>query len=297
MYPFPVPIHFVEYKERVMIERIHNPPRKNRYKSGHGYRVAPIQSVPDEITRCILEFCDPNRYLTLGIVNKKFNYIHKGRYTSTSGHLESDTPLVNDKGECVLPRDLNIEEMARSKHLHGLIPRALDQGLRWDHFCVEEAARVDNKDFFEWLIRSDLFWLPENAYASAAFYGRTGMLEYLRSSGLGYPDGRCRYFAEKNGNLEVLEWVNGVELTEGYALSEGVKNNNLGVVKKNYNSSTHYDWIFQDSVRCGSTMVVEFFLGSGMVPVQRDLKAAIEQNRYEILEILQSWTCLQGSEE
>lgn len=251
-----------------------------------------MNAIPDEILRNVLEFCDRNRYLTLGIVNKRINSLHdeEEKNTSTMGFLESDTMLVDETGDGIFPgNETSIDALgiiAQSKHNLRLIDRAINRGLEWDHFCVEEESSKENKDFFMWLSNSDLFWLPENAYAAAAYDGKIDMMDYLLVSGFGYPDHRCKIYAKRKEDTRMEKWVERVENTDGFILSDAVKNDNIQTVVDKFGAKTNYNWILHDAVMYGSLSVVEFLLGEGIEPTERDFNTAREMRREKILEVL-----------
>jgi len=251
-----------------------------------------MNTISDDILRHVLGFCDTNRYLTLGIVNRRINSLHREeeKNTSTMGFLESDTMLVGETGKAIFPGNETAIDalgiLARSKHSLRLIDRALDRGLEWDHFCVEEESSKENKDFFIWLSNSDLFWLPENAYAAAAYDGKIDMMDYLLVSGFGYPDNRCKIIARGKGDTRLDKWIERVESTDGFMLSDAVKNDNIRTVVDKFEEKTYYNWILHDAVMYGSFSVVEFLLGEGIEPTQRDFNTAREMSREKILEIL-----------
>lgn len=236
-----------------------------------------------------MEFCDTKRYLTVGMINKQFNSIHRkeDRVTSAMGFLESGTPLVDRNGEYVFPEKDVMYTLIRSKNLHKLIPHAIDRGLEWDHFCVEEEATRGNREFFAWLSNSDLFWIPENAYASAAEAGDIELMDFFITLGLGYPDSRCKMIAERSKNKQLMDWIERMEETDGYALSEAVKRGDVYMVEKMFNKITCYSWIVQDAVRSGSSEVLYFLLESEFPPMIRDLNTAREMHRDEIILMLE----------
>lgn len=249
--------------------------------------MGPINFISDDIARHVKSFCDPYRYLSLGLVNRQFNETYKKeeRRTSTLGYIESDTSMDLDKvtgGEIIVT-------LARSKHLHHLIPREIERGIEWDHFCVETEAERGNKEFFIWLSTSDLFWLPENAYAAAAYTCNTEMMTFLLKSGFGYPDARCRTVAKKNRDVSLMKWIEETEKMDGYVLSEAVKNDDLKTVIEKYRSDTHYDWILHDAVVSGSASVVEFLIESGVEPTTRELNTSNMYDWEEVAEVLKSF--------
>ncbi len=244
--------------------------------------------VPDDVARTILGFCDPDRYLTTGVVSKSLNEAYgKNRTTCVVGFLESVSNPDEWTGPVPLGED-TLEVLARSKDRHRLIPRALAMGLEWDHFCVEKEAERGNRDFFLWLSTTDLFWLPENAYASAARAGRVDMMDFFLERGFGYPDARCDVLCSKSdSSAELRRWVEETESTGGYRLAEGVKNDDLRAVMAEINEDTEYEWMLQDAVRCGSISVVGYLVeDAGLGPSPRDVNTAVGMDRREILELL-----------
>ena len=222
-----------------------------------------------------MSFCDDSRYLTRGIVNKQFNSLYKtNKQTSDMGFIESDTEHVDKYGVTIPPSSRVMSSIAGSMDLSRLIDRAMNRGGEWDPFLVEDAAKMGNKDFFRWLYNTDFFWLPCNAYASAAEYGNLDMMKFLMYSGCGIPDRRCKIRAHENGHTHVLEWLTHIETTEVYVLSNAVSSNDIDTVINMYDSEkNHYDWILTDAIVNGSVDVFEYLLEFGLEPTKRDIRA------------------------
>ena len=264
---------------------------ERRYKQHRVEKVGEINNLSGDMKRAIMDFCAPGRYLTVGLVNREFNSLYRAneKMTSTLGFLESNTPLEYDKDNDSPPGDGIMSALRSHRRFHDLIPSALNLGIKWDHFCVEDEAFRGNKNFFYWLSKSNLFWLPENAYASAAEANDIHMMDLLMSLGLGFPDSRCRIISTRTINKDLSDWIRRVEGTDGFILSEAVKSDDLTVVMDKFSVDTSYEWILQDAVRTGSVSVVNFLLRQGLIPCERDLNAAEEMYRVEIHCILREW--------
>jgi hypothetical protein len=268
--------------------------RNNRNKRHRTEHSGPRDFIPDDIAGHIMGFCDQDRYLTVGIVNKQFNHEYGkglGKRTCTLGFLESDTVLVDNMGREVFPGDDPFSTLARSAHHHGLIHKAIDRGLEWDHFCVEDPARRGNKGFFRWIEESDLFWLPENAYSSAAYYGNTEMMDFFLSSGFGFPDKGCVRLAKESATSteELKTWIETIEKTDGYILSRAVKDNDTETVKRMYSRASRYDRILQDAIVYNFVEMVHLLISLGEDPTYRDVGTAEYMLRDDILDVLEPW--------
>lgn len=245
--------------------------------------------IPDDIAGNIMSFCDPGRYLTIGLVNKQFNLLHKDeqKVTNTLGYLESDTPLLNKDGSQVLPEPETLKGLMASKCLHRLVKRTIERGLEWDPFCVNEAAEAGYKEFFKWLERTNFFWLPDNAFASAAEEGNVDFMKFMVDSGYGFPGPMSLYIAEKNGHTSVLEWMDKLKFTKSYSLHRAIMNYDWRLVEELYQDvDTHYEWMVLDAIAIGCYNTVEVFVSVGEAPMDRDFVAAKRFNRDAILELL-----------
>ena len=245
--------------------------------------------IPDDIAGNILSFCEPGRYLTVGIVNKQFNLLHKKeqKVTTTLGYLESDTPLLTMDGSQVFPEPETLKGLMTSKCLHRLVKRTIERGLEWDPFCVNEAAEAGYKGFFKWLERTDFFWLPENAFASAAEEGNVDFMKFMVDSGYGFPGSMSLYRAEKHGKDNVIEWMDQLQSTKGYSLHRAIMSYDWRLVEELYqDSENHYDWMVFDAIAIGCYNTVEFFVSVGETPMDRDFVAAKKFHRDAILELL-----------
>ena len=248
-----------------------------------------MNNIPDDVAGNILSFCEPGRYLTIGLVNKQFNLLHKDeqKVTSTLGYLESDTPLLTRDGDQVLPEPATLKGLMTSKCLHRLVKRTMERGLEWDPFCVNEAAEAGYTEFFTWLERTDFFWLPENAFASAAEEGNVDFMKFMVDSGYGFPGTMSLYRARTRGHANVAEWMDQVRCTKGYSLHRAITNYDWRLVEELYQDvETHYDWMVVDAIAMGCYNTVEFFVSVGETPKGRDVVAAKKFHREAILELL-----------
>lgn len=246
-------------------------------------------TIPDDVTGNILSFCDPGRYLTLGIVNKQFNGLHKreDRVTTTLGYIESDTPLLDQDGKQILPDTETLRKLMASKCLHRLVKHNMERGLEWDHFCVNEAAEEGYHEFFKWLERTDLFWFPDNAFDYAAKKGDVEFMKFMVDSGYGFPAVSSERIAEKNGHGNVIEWMKEVRYTKPYSLHKAIVNYDWRLVEELYQDvNTHYNWMVFDAIVIGCYKTVEFFVSVGEAPMTRDIVAAKNFQRDMILELL-----------
>lgn len=254
------------------------------------YTPSPIENVPDDVLGHIMSFCDDNRYLTLGIVNNQFNRVYSAdKQTSDMGFIESDTAKVDRDGINIPPDSRVMSTIAGSIHLSRLIDRAMNRGGEWDPFLVEDAAKTGDEEFFKWLSDKDFFWFPCNAYASAAECGNLDMMKFFMSSGHGIPDERCKMSAIKDGHNHILEWLNHIETTEMYVLSNAVNSNDVSTVRNIYDiNKNHYEWILTDAISNGAIDVVEYLLEFGLVPTERDIHMGVRMGRKEILWVMEN---------
>lgn len=248
-----------------------------------------MDNIPDDISGHILSFCDPGRYLTLGLVNRQFNGLHikEKRVTTTMGYIESDTPLLDNNGEQILPDIETLRTLMDSKCLHRLVKHNVGRGLEWDPFCVIEAAQKGYHEFFKWLERTDFFWFPENAFDSAAEKGDLKFMKFMVDSGYGFPGVTSERIAERNGHDHVIQWMKDVKSTKKYYLYRAIMNYDWRLVKELYKDvNTHYNWMVFDAIAIGCYNSVEFFVSVGEAPTDRDITAARTFQRDMILELL-----------
>lgn len=250
---------------------------------------AGMGNIPDDIAGNIMSFCDPGRYLTVGLVNKQFNLLHKKeeKVTTTLGYLESDTHLLDNDGNQILPEPETLRGLMTSHCLHRLVKNTVERGLEWDHFCVNEAAEEGYKGFFKWLGRTEFFWWPANAFASAAEKGNVDFMKFMVDSGYGFPDSMSFSRAEQHGKDEVILWMNQLKSTKGYAMYKAIMNYDWRLVEELYeDKTTHYEWMVFDAITIGCYKSVEFFVSVGETPLDRDIVAARHFHRDTILELL-----------
>lgn len=241
-----------------------------------------FNTVPDDIAGNIMSFCEKGRYLTMGIVNKQFNSLHKkeDRVTTTLGYLESDTPLIGKDGEEILPDSKTLNDLMSSKVLHRLVKRTIERGLEWDHFCVEEAAEAGYKEFFGWLEETDLFWTPYNAFSTAARAGNIDFMKFLVNSGYGFPDSCISNIAESSGYDHIVEWIEQLCNTKSHKMYRAIINYDWEQVQELYDDEeTHYKWMVHDAIVTGGIETVEFFVSVGEAPLPRDYVTAEKYHR------------------
>ena len=248
-----------------------------------------ISELPMDVLGHILDFCKPERYIPIGLVNKSFNSSFKKdeKTTSSISMFENESLFTNYASDDVeYPK--NIVEILALNGKYSSIQMAINYGFEWDHFCVEGAASNGKKELFTWLKDTDLFWLPENAHASAASDGNLEMMKFLVDSEIGYPDVRSEKIALYNNRNDIIEWMDTLKSNPRYVMVEAIRNSDLTSVKRLFHSGVKlHSRSVTDTCINGNIDLLRFLIESvEIIPVKRDIDAAIHMYRYNIVEYL-----------
>jgi hypothetical protein len=243
-----------------------------------------IMDYPEDILGNILDFCKPNSYLPIGIINKKFNSMFKPheKQTSIISLFESDKMFENYSSDLIkYPND--IVDILAENHKYMSIPTAIKNGFEWSPFCVENAAHYGSKEFFTWLNGTNLFWLPENAHATAAEYGKLEIMKFLVSSGIGYPDIRAEIAAKKHSMVHITKWIEYIHIDPIFIMVEAMRNSDIHKIQELYSSGIRPpSRSITEACIVGSMSVLELLVEFGMVPCREDMEISLSMYRYDI---------------
>lgn len=243
-----------------------------------------MMDYPDDILGNILDFCKPNSYLPIGIINKKLNSMFKPheKQTSIISLFESDKIFDNYSSDVIkCPKD--IVDILAENHKYMSIPTAIKNGFEWSPFCVENAAHYGSKEFFIWLHGTNLFWLPENAHETAAEYGKLEIMKFLVSSGIGYPDSRAEISAKKNGMVHITKWIESIQTDPIFMMVEAMRNSDIHTIEELYSSGIRpHSRAITEACIIGSISVLELLVEFGMIPCREDMNISLSMYRYDI---------------
>lgn len=244
-----------------------------------------LMEFPDDVLGCVIDFCKHNRYLPVGIVNKKFNSMFKPyeKNTCVISVFESEKMFESYYHDDIkYPND--IVEILAEKDKYMSIPIAIKNGFEWFPFCVEDAACYGSKEFFTWLHGTDLFWLPENAHHAAAECGNLEIMEFLVSSGIGFPDTRSELAAKKRGMEHVIKWIESIKKDPVFIMVEALRNSEIPLIEELYYSGIRpHSRAITEACINGEMDVLELLVESfDMYPCKEDVNIALSMYRYDI---------------
>ena len=173
--------------------------------------------------------------------------------------------------------------MAAKNDNHEMVFCILNHGVEWDPFCVEYAS----KSFLNWLNKTDLFWMPENAYFYAAKARNLEFLQFMLESKMGFPDERCYIIAYERGYREIVVWLNELDRLETFQLISAIREDDVEVVEYYWKEGCDInERMITDACVCGSTETLSFFIEKGFVPTRRDLIFADKMYRFDIVSLV-----------
>jgi len=241
-----------------------------------------IINLPDVLLQHILDFVKTDSYAIIGPVCRKFrgHYSQSEKVTRTSKYTQSPRLFLHATNVQFTSPFLLDDLISRDEI--GIIPLVLARGYQWDHFCVESAAEIGSKTFFEWLRTTELPWLPENAHRSAASAGNLEMMIFLVESGAGFPDSRSLAVAKDLGYGKIVGWLRELQLEAEYVFVQAAREDDAYMFEQTEVFEEKY--LYEACVN-GSVNVLEYFrISVGVGPTVRDLAAAVHFQRYEVVE-------------
>lgn len=244
-----------------------------------------LDTLPTCLLQHIVAFGGENSYLFTGTVNKRIYCSHSLEMKKTS--FESSTATYGrleeslDNGFTLPPDTLN--RLARHDRCD-MVLHVLDEGIEWDPFCVEYTPLNNSKQFLKWLQNTDLFWMPENVYASSSQEGNLEFMKFMLDSRMGYPDERCFIIASENENREIVSWLNDLRMGTTYQMALAIRNDDVDNMKILWSMECPIDQhMVTDACVSGSCGALWFLVSKGFIPTHRDLKFADTLYRFEIV--------------
>ena len=246
-----------------------------------------IMDIPRDVLCHIMTYREKHSFLFLGLVNKAFLMYMEDNLTSYVSALGSETRLkcVIDSGELsgdgdALLNDMLLYGVARHDIPH-CIPTLLKAGMQWDPFAVEEAGEWESIKFLRYVEESGLFWLPENAYASACSYGKIDFMKKMVSEGLGFPDYRCMYMSIADGNIEMVEWLTLIMNSSKYNLTLAARDNDIILFNcmVDDENAELYQRLVTEACLNGSIDIIASLGRRGIHPTESDISHAKEMGR------------------
>lgn len=155
----------------------------------------------------------------------------------------------------------------------------LDMGHEWDHFCVDEAIEHDSFKFIIWLhFDSNLYYLPENAYAHASHLKKVYMLNFLRENDIGFPDDRCI--------VDTPIWFKNFSDSDvSYRVARIIREDNLYELQSVYGTYTLDNNMLTEACVYGSMRVLAFLMYDKLlVPSPRDFNISRVMFRKDVEE-------------
>lgn len=243
--------------------------------------------LPKDVLKYILSFVKVDSYVIIGTVCSAFHgcYNQSQKITRTSKFLQSPR-LLEQAPHIEFQRPFPLDDLITRNEID-VIPLLLSRGLlEWDPFCVERAAEVNSYKFFEWLIATELPWLPENAYCSAAECGNLSLMIFLVERGAGYPDDRAITSAKKLRDRKTIEWLLELQLDRTYEMVQAARADSVYAFEQMQNSDYgHVRMYITEACVNSSFGVLEFFRSEvGVGPTIADIARATLFKRFEVLE-------------
>jgi len=181
-----------------------------------------INNLPADVFINILSF-NTESFLFSGILNKS---MYTKTKTSIDSVLESRERLEEIiQSDFILP--YNIFDIIASLDKPEMIDIILNNGIEWDHFCIESAVYNKSIKFIEFINSSDLFWMPENAFIWAVENRDLELAKFMFNSGFGFPDERCIIYAHEYEFVEFIEWIETIYKSNEYIMYNNIKNDDL----------------------------------------------------------------------
>lgn len=243
--------------------------------------------LPLDVFQHIVDFVKHDSYAIVGTVCTSFRdcYTQSQKITRFSKYTQS--PQLLERSPRLKLNDPGLLDNLISRNEISSIPLLLSRGLEWDHFCVERAAEVNNKHFFDWLITTELVWLPENAHRAAAESGNLNIMMYLVDSGAGYPDNRSLLAAHRQNWGEIVGWLRELQLDGEYEMVQAARENNVYAFEQTETFDNHHQNQMYITEACANASfdVLEFFRQYvGVGPTVQDVKMATQFQRFRVVE-------------
>ncbi|GFH61276.1 hypothetical protein CTEN210_17752 [Chaetoceros tenuissimus] len=212
----------------------------------------PLHSLPDEVLKNCLSYVGKGHYGVVGLVSKKLNEAYKEEFGQKTAYLEMATS-VKLANHCLNELCKNLEEkdeLIKAAAVNGnldILRAAVKDG--YDLFPLvalekttvypdldedENGAYYDPEEYFEpfdvYYTEDDKkqsSWGPQKVnLAKLVERGHLHVLKYLHEE-LHYFLGLHRYIkpAIEHGKLEILEWLESIDILDNYDLRIGYKDN------------------------------------------------------------------------
>ena len=244
-----------------------------------------MNNLPDDIMNLIFSYGEDD-FLFTGTINKKtfeckknnkeYNTSHKSFIESGIRFEESISNGLNVS--------FNVLESIAKYNKPELLSIGFENGMEWDHFCIEEAVSNNSVTFINFVNNSDLFWLAENAFLSAAENGNLELCKMMYDREMGIPDERFLLCIEKNNDLEMLGWFNNIKKSERYLSYIMVLNDNLEGIKKLWENGYEINMnLLSYCCTYGSINCFKFFIGNGLIPGKKELLFSEQMYRHTIV--------------
>ena len=242
-----------------------------------------MDKLPSDIMNLIFSYGEKD-FLFTGTINKYINKKYNKEYnTSHKSFLESKIRFEESISNG-LDVSFNVLESIAKYNRPDLLEIGFEHGMEWNHFCIEEAVSNNSVTFINFVNNSDLFWLAENAFLSAAENGNLELCKMMYDREMGIPDERFLLCIEKMNNLEMLEWFNNIKESEKYLSYIMIIDDNLEGIKKlcenGYEITTSllsYCCIY------GSINCFKFFIENGLIPRKKELVFSEQMYRHTIV--------------
>lgn len=237
-----------------------------------------LHLLPESVLHRILDFDDKNSFLFTATICKEIYPIRRSKKTSVSSMnsvTRIDEAVYNG---FVLPS--NIFDRVAQNDRHDLVYCLLNHGVTWDPLCVEYAG----KSFLTWLDTTNLFWMPENAYASATKRNDLDLMKFMVFSRMGFPDERCKHVSLKNDFFEIYSWLTRLEKLDTFEMTSAIRKDDIEVMKMLWGSGCKLDKrMVTDACVNGSNRALWFLVSKGFTPDNRDLEFADHMYRFSIV--------------
>lgn len=240
-----------------------------------------IINLPDVLLKHILDFVKTDSYAIIGPVCQQFrgHYKPSEKVTRTSKYTQSSRLFhhlpFKPKSPYLLDDMISRDEV-------DIIPLVLARGYEWDHFCVDRAAEIGSKTFFQWLRTTELPWLPENAHHSAASAGNLEMMIYLVENNTGFPDSRSLTVAKDLGYSKIVGWLCELQLDPEYVMVQAARFDDVYIFEQAEVVDEKY---LYEACVSGSFNVLEYFrMSVGVGPTALDVASAEYFHRFEVVE-------------
>lgn len=258
------------------------------------YSPTPSQSsptmlhLPQDVLSDILTFVKIDSFIIIGTVCSAFHasYNQSEKITRKSKFLQSPQ-LLEQAPHIEFKRPFPLDDLIARNEID-VIPLLLSRGLlEWDPFCVERAAEVNSYRFFQWLLATELAWLPEVAHFAAAETGNLELMIYLVDKGVRYPDHRSIVAAKAKGFRKTVEWLRELEIDGIYDMVRAARQDNVCAFEDNQMGLDvrYIEMYITEACSNSSFDVLEYFRRCvGIGPKAADVATARHFKHFEVVE-------------